>query len=175
MVKFLFFILYIIFLSFISFSFIRVISFSFFFFYLFLSSTCPLSSVLSLPLSFIFFFSSRTFQTSEKRERERERSKDKAGGSIGHRKDRAGAALPRPRPTAARPPPHHQAGSDRLFFFFFLWCENTEKQRGESVREKKKSRGVRKNWYNSSLYDFLIKKIQLLMYSNSSDLMNYCS
>ena len=93
-VKFLFFILYIIFLSFISFSFIRVISFSFFFFYLFLSSTCPLSSVLSLPPSFIFFFSSRTFQTSEKRERERR--KDKAGGDRGHRKDRVNAALPRP-------------------------------------------------------------------------------
>ena len=155
MIKFLFFILYIIFLSFISFSFVRVISFSFsFFFYLFLSSTCPLSSVLSLPPSFIFLFSSRTFQTSEKRERERR--KDKAGGSIGHRKDRAGAALPRPRPTAARPPPHHQAGLDRLFFFL---CDvRTLRSNGERVREKKKSREERKNWYNSSLYDFLIKK-----------------
>ena len=89
---FLFFILFF-FLSFHFHPYIHVFSF-FFFFYFFFSSTCPLSSVLSLPPSFIFFFSSRTFQTSEKRERERR--KDKAGGDRGHRKDKVNAALPRP-------------------------------------------------------------------------------
>ena len=139
-----FFILYIIFLSFISFSSIHSFLFFFFFFYFFFSSTCPLSSVLSLPPSFIFFFSSRTFQTSGKRERERR--KDKAGGDQGHRKDRVGAALPRP-PLVVLPTTRlGQIGFLVLSFFFFsfffsyllvLWCENTKKQRRENLREKK--------------------------------------
>ena len=46
---------------------------------------------------------------------------------------------------------------------------------GGRVWEKKEIQWKRKNWYNSSRYNILIKKIQLLMYSSPSDLMNYCS
>ena len=54
--------------------------------------------------------------------------------------------------------------------------EMKEKKKAmERMREKKKSGGERNNWYNSSWYNFLIKKIQLLMYNSPSDLMSYCS
>ena len=80
-----------------------------------------------------------------------------------------------------------------FFFFFFcydlinfkivflsLYFDNLimlerKKEATERMREKKKSGSERKNWYNSSWYNFLIKKIQLLMYSSPLDLMSYCT
>ena len=89
----------------------------------------------------------------------------------------------------------HSSNSHSLFFFsnslslslsFEKQRREWEKKRKEEteMREKKKQQrewekkiygGERKNWYNSSWCNFLIKKIQLLMYSSSSDLMSYCS
>ena len=86
-----------------------------------------------------------------------------------------------------------------ICFFFLFWRSNRENERKkrsngderkkekkqrrwkkkeeamERIREKKKSGGERKNWYNSSWYNFLIKKIQLLMYIIPSYLLSYCS
>ena len=70
-----------------------------------------------------------------------------------------------------------------VFFFFFVMIWLILKLRfwvciliiWLCLREKKKSRRERKNWYNSSWYNFLIKKIQLLIYSSPLDLMSYCS
>ena len=45
----------------------------------------------------------------------------------------------------------------------------------ERMREKKKSRGERKNWYNSSWDNFLSKKIDLKLLQYSLDLEKYCS
>ena len=96
----------------------RFISFFLFSFFLFLLFS---STQVSSPPSFIFLFTSRTFQqlicfTSE-RERERE-----AGGDRGRQKDKAGGDRRSPWGTtmsAARPAPHHQAGSNRRSFFSF--------------------------------------------------------
>ena len=49
--------------------------------------------------------------------------------------------------------------------------DERKKEAMERMREKKKN----PNESNSSWYNFLIKKIQLLMYSSPSDLMSYCS
>ena len=64
--------------------------------------------------------------------------------------------------------------------FLSLYSDNLimlerKKEAMERMREKKKSGRERKNWYNSSWYNFLIKKIQLLMYSSPLDLMSYCT
>ena len=94
-------------------------------------------------------------------------------------------------------PPHiqeHSSNSNSLFFFSISLSLSLFWEAMERMREKKKRRngderkkeatermrekkygGERKNWYNSSWCNFLIKKIQLLMYSSSSDLMSYCS
>ena len=147
---------------------------------------CPLSSDL-YPPSFIFFFSSRTFQQPhllhirEERKREGEERK-KAGSDC--QKDKAGGDRRSPCSTTtfAAPPslvllPTIRLGQIDLFFLFFfhicLFCEKQHRER--EYKEKKKSRGERKNWYNSSWNDFLIKRIQLLMYSSPLELMSYCS
>ena len=69
---------------------------------------CPVSTPISIPPSFIFFFSSRTFQhlTFASHQRERE---------IGLGLHRISSIS-----TAIHCPPHHQAGSDRLVLFFFF-------------------------------------------------------
>ena len=134
-----FFILYIIFLSFISFSSIHV-SFLFFLFLVFLLHTsvqCPLLSLS--PPSFIFFFTSRTFQQPHLlhiRERERdcyssaapppveievaERTKQ-VEISVHH------AALPRPPPhccLSSSPPPGWVRSACSFFFHICLFWFN---------------------------------------------------
>ena len=104
---FLFFIL----IFFLSFHFLpRFISFFLFFFFSFFSST-----QVSSPPSFIFFFTSRTFQhltfASHHRERERERERERGLGL--HRISSIS--------TATHHPPHYQARSNRLGFFFFSY------------------------------------------------------
>ena len=110
----------------------RFISFFLFSFFLFLLFS---STQVSSPPSFIFLFTSRTFQqlicfTSE-RERERELlvRRPTAGGNRDRRKDKPveigvhHVALPRPPPHRPRPPPHHlgQIGVLFPFFFFFFF------------------------------------------------------
>ena len=107
-----FFIFYIVFLPFISFSSTFHFFFSFFFF-LFFSST-----QVSSPPSFIFFFTSRTFQhltfASHEREGERE-SRWRWRSSKGQSRWRSTFTMQHYHvccPTAARPPPHHEVRSD---------------------------------------------------------------
>ena len=45
----------------------------------------------------------------------------------------------------------------------------------ERMREKKKSEGERKNWYNSIWDNFLSKKIDLKLLQYFLDLKKYCS
>ena len=45
----------------------------------------------------------------------------------------------------------------------------------ERMREKKKSKGERKNWYNSIWDNFLSKKIDLKLLQYFLDLEKYCS
>ena len=59
----------------------------------------------------------------------------------------------------------------RFCFVFCVWIM----WETERMREKKKSRGVRKNWYNNSWDNFLSKKIDLKVLQCSLDLENYCS
>ena len=105
-----------------------------FFFYLLFSST-----QVSNPPSFIFFFTSRTFQQliCFTLERERERGllvrRPTVGGDRGHRKEKIGGDRRSPmrhyhvrRPIAALPPPYHQASSNwRSFFFFIFACSDS--------------------------------------------------
>ena len=89
-----------------------------------------------------------------------------------------------------------ETGSDRLVLFFlflffhiclfwfnfilrirfcFLFCVWIIMWETERIREKKKSGGERKNWYNSSWDNFLSKKIDLKVLQCSLDLENYYS
>ena len=89
-----------------------------------------------------------------------------------------------------------ETGSDRLVLFFsfsffhiclfwfnfilrirfcFLFCVWIIMWETERIREKKKSEGERKNWYNNSWDNFLSKKIDLKVLQCSLDLENYCS
>ena len=60
----------------------------------------------------------------------------------------------------------------RFCFVFCVWIIMWETER---IREKKKSWGERKNWYNNSWDNFLSKKIDLKVLQCSLDLENYCS
>ena len=135
-----FFIFYIVFLSFISFSPIHI-SFLFSFSCFSPPHKCLVSTPISISPSFIFFFTSRTFQQTHLlhiRERERERERETAACLLPHRwwrlRSLKGQNWWRSAftmqhyhvhcPTAARPRPHHRVGLDWLvlFFFFFPIC-----------------------------------------------------
>ena len=117
-----------------------------------------------------------------------------ASGDRGHQKDKAGKDRRSPCSTTTYTAPlplvllhTTKLGQISLFFFFFpfffhicLFLFNFILRIGfcfvfcvwimwemERMREKKKSGGERKNWYNSSWYNFLSRKIdlELLQYS----------
>ena len=164
-VKFLFF--------FLLFHFHSYESFPFLFPFFLLVSLLHMSTVqcpISTPFFYFPFLLKNVPDIREERERE-EKGQSRWIYRSPKGQSRCSTTTSAPHCRSSSSPPPGWVRSAFFFFFSVMW-EQWEATGRECERKKKKSRRERKNWYNSSLYDFLIKKIQLLMYINPSDLMN---